>query len=153
MPPPESKPFSLLLASGCYSGFSPIAPGTMGSLVGMAFFLIPGFSSPWILVTITVITFFAGVLAATRHSSSSSPDPSFIVVDEIVGMWIAMIQLPLTPLAIVCSFLGFRLFDILKPYPCWRLEKLPGGWGIMLDDVAAAIYANLLTRILLGMIS
>jgi phosphatidylglycerophosphatase A len=142
----------MAIASGLYSGYSPVAPGTMGSLVGLAFFLIPGFSSPWLLLLVTLITLGIGVSVSTRFSTDLDPDPSFVVVDEIVGMWIALLFIPLTPLSIVISFLGFRLLDIVKPFPCRRLEKLPGGWGIMLDDVAAGVYANIITRIIIGVV-
>ncbi len=77
----------------------------------------------------------------------STPDPSIIVIDEIVGMWITMLLIPKTVPAIVIGFVLFRLFDIIKPYPAKQLEHIPSGWGIMLDDVVAGIYANIATQI------
>ena len=70
-----------------------------------------------------------------------------MVVDEVVGQWVSLLLLPLTPLTVVLGFLLFRLLDVLKPWPARDFERLPGGWGIMADDVMAGIYANLLVRV------
>jgi phosphatidylglycerophosphatase A len=70
-------------------------------------------------------------------------DPSVVVIDEVVGMWISLILLPKTIAATVMAFLLFRLFDILKPPPARQSERFRNGWGIMTDDVVAGVYANL----------
>lgn len=155
MPPSESSPpgrFSIAAVSGLYSGYSPVAPGTMGSIVALLFLLIPGFSVPWILGPIIVITFLAGVFISTKFSTETTPDPSFVVIDEVAGMWISVIFLPHTLLSLAAAFLAFRILDIIKPFPCRRLERLPGGWGIMMDDVAAGVYANLVTRVIIEIV-
>jgi phosphatidylglycerophosphatase A len=77
------------------------------------------------------------------------PDPSIVVIDEVVGMWISLLAIPMGISAAILAFLFFRTFDILKPFPARQMEHLPGGWGIMMDDVVAGIYANIATRLLL----
>jgi phosphatidylglycerophosphatase A len=68
-------------------------------------------------------------------------------VDEVVGMWASLLFLPLTPVAVAAAFLFFRLFDVVKPWPAGALERLPAGWGIMADDLAAGVYANLVVQV------
>lgn len=80
-------------------------------------------------------------------------DPSQIVLDEVIGFFVTMLFLPLTPLTIVLAFVYFRFFDIVKPFGIDRLEAIEGGWGIALDDVAAAIWARILLDITLFIIS
>ena len=119
---------------------------TAGSLVGLLIYLIPGVESPYLLVPLILVTFFAGVLASGKIAGTENPDPHIVVIDEIVGMWIAVLMLPKTTWVIVAAFLLFRLFDIVKPFPARQSEKLPGGWGIMVDDVVAGIYANIVVQ-------
>jgi phosphatidylglycerophosphatase A len=73
-------------------------------------------------------------------------DPGLVVVDEVAGMWVTLLFVPFTPLTAALGFLAFRLMDIVKPFPARRLEDLPGGWGIMADDLMAGVYANVLVR-------
>jgi phosphatidylglycerophosphatase A len=74
-------------------------------------------------------------------------DPSVVVIDEVLGMFVSLLGLPFDPVVAVVGFVLFRIFDIVKPYPARALEHLPGGLGIMADDVAAGVYANLVLRI------
>jgi phosphatidylglycerophosphatase A len=137
------------IATGLFSGYSPVAPGTAGSLVGLAFYLIPGFDSPGVLASASVVIFFTGVLAAAQMERALGDDPPVVVIDEVVGMWISLLFLPKTvPLACL-AFLFFRGFDIVKPPPARWLEQYGNGWGIMLDDVAAAVYANAAVRLMM----
>jgi phosphatidylglycerophosphatase A len=73
-------------------------------------------------------------------------DPGIVVVDEVVGQWVTLIALPFTPLTAGLGFVLFRVMDIAKPWPARDLERVPGGWGIMADDVAAGVYAHLALR-------
>jgi phosphatidylglycerophosphatase A len=162
--------FTNLIATGLFSGYSPVASGTAGSIVGVVLYFIPGMSSSVVLGAAIIAAFFAGVATSARVASivgdrvnadarltkelfqkgpHVAADPSIVVIDEIVGMWIALLFLPKTWPAILIAFFFFRLFDIIKPYPAARLERIPNGWGIMLDDVAAGIYANIAAQILL----
>ena len=139
-----------LLATGLGSGHSPVAPGTAGSAVGLLLFW-PLASLPVALqVAACVVLFFAGALASTRVSRGlGEKDPGLVVVDEIVGMWVTLIGLPFLPVTAAAGFVLFRAMDVVKPWPARDLERWPGGWGIMADDVAAGIYAHLLLRVVL----
>lgn len=140
----------LLLATGFYLGRIPYAPGTAGSLAALLAFL-PLRHYPWTVhLTILTLLFAVGTYAAHRAAQLlAAHDPSVVVIDEIVGCLVALFQVaPLfTPLLL--AFALYRLFDIWKPFPVGWVERLPGGWGIMLDDLVAAIYANLSVRLLL----
>jgi phosphatidylglycerophosphatase A len=139
-----------LTATGFGAGFLPKAPGTFGAIEGVAIFLLTlalHLSSQRLfvlLVALNIVIFAVGVWASKRTCEISNlEDPSQVVVDEISGQLIA-----LTPLAfgsstalVVLAFILFRLFDIFKPYPIRKLEHLPNGFGVMLDDVLAGIFA------------
>jgi len=92
--------------------------------------------------------FFLGVWSASLVAKRSGvEDPGLVVVDEIAGMWITLLLLPLTWQVAVVGFFAFRVMDVFKPYPARDFEKFPRGWGIMADDVMAGIYANLTVRV------
>jgi phosphatidylglycerophosphatase A len=137
-----------LVATGAGSGYAPFAPGTAGSLAGLLLFW-PLSRLPFAgQAGVTVALFLLGTLAAAHLASRLGlKDPGIVVVDEVVGQWVSLLLLPLTPLTVVLGFLLFRLLDVLKPWPARDFERLPGGWGIMADDVMAGIYANLLVRV------
>ena len=136
-----------VIATGFGAGFSPVAPGTAGSLVGLALFWPLQMTGNWIQVAATIAAYFAGVAASSRLARRlGRKDPGAAVVDEIVGMWLSLLFLPFTPTTAIAGFLLFRVLDVFKPWPARQLEALPGGWGIMTDDVMAGIYANLLLR-------
>ena len=162
--------FTELIATGLYSGYISWASGTFGSLVGLLLYFIPGVESPYILGVMILVGLALGVVTSNRVAvvrghqltksaevakakfqpgDSHTPDPSIVVIDEIVGMWISLFLLPKTFTAVLCAFVIFRLLDIVKPFPARRLERLPNGWGIMLDDVVAGVYANILTHLAL----
>jgi phosphatidylglycerophosphatase A len=161
---------SRLIATGFLSGYVPWGSGTVGTLMGVALYLIPGVETTWVLLLLVIAGFGAGVItsaqvaavvgnqltrSAERAKAAFQPgidhaaDPSIVVIDEIVGFWITMLFVPKTLPAILVGFVAFRAMDILKPQPARYLERLPNGWGIMLDDFVAGIYANLLTQIVL----
>ena len=131
------------IATGGYSGYAGIVPGTVGSLVGLLLYL-PLAASP-VLVRLAALAalFFLGVLASSRLEGIwKIKDPSPVVIDEIVGMWIALLFVPHEIVYFFGAFVLFRLFDVIKPFPARQAELLKGGWGIMLDDVVAGIYAG-----------
>ena len=135
------------LATGFGSGFSPVAPGTAGTVVGLVLFWPLRGLGPLIQIAATFALFLLGVAAAEVTARRTGlKDPSIVVVDEIVGMWISLLMLPFTPAVAVAAFFLFRLMDVVKPPPARGFESLPGGWGIVLDDVMAGIYANLVVR-------
>jgi len=150
---PRDRPVPLLLtaiATGFGSGYSPIAPGTAGSLVGLALFWpLAGLGTAVQLLALTAVT-VVGVRAAdavARHEGRK--DPGLVVVDEIAGQWLTLLALPFTPLVAALGFLTFRVMDVVKPWPARQLEALPGGVGIVADDLMAGVYAQLIVRVLL----
>jgi len=138
-----------VLATGFGSGYSPIAPGTAGTAVGLLLFLPLQLLPAGAQLAATVVTFVVGVFAGTHVARRASlKDPGIVVIDEIVGLWVSLLFLPFTPAVAALGFLLFRLLDMVKPYPARQFEALPDGLGIMADDVMAGIYANLLLRVI-----
>lgn len=133
-------------ASGLFSGYSPVASGTVGSAVGLAFYWIPGFEHPLVMAVMCVIVFAFGVHTADAMEKVYGHDPGEVTIDEVLGMWISLILLPKTIIISVAGFFVFRLLDIFKPYPARRFDSLHGGKGIMLDDVISALYTNLILQ-------
>ncbi len=129
------------------SGFFPIAPGTVGSAVAaVALWFLP-MIPPGSLVLITVLFFFIGVWASTECEDEWGHDPGKVNWDEVVGMMITLLAVPKHWIVYVAGFFLFRFFDVLKPFPIHKLQSLPRGWGVMVDDVLAAIYANVILQI------
>jgi phosphatidylglycerophosphatase A len=138
-----------LLATGFGAGFSPIAPGTAGSAVGVLLFWPLAGRPLWMVGAAAVAVFLLGVAGATRvERHEGREDPGLVVVDEVVGMWVSLLALPFSWQTALAGFVLFRVMDVVKPFPARRLEDLPGGWGIMADDVMAGIYANLVLQAL-----
>jgi phosphatidylglycerophosphatase A len=139
------------VATGFGSGYSPVAPGTAGSLVGLLLFLpLARLAWPAQLAAVAAVA-LVGALAAGRVARQLGiEDPGLVVVDEVAGQWLTLVALPLTPLTALFGFLLFRLMDIVKPWPARDLERLPGGWGIMADDLAAGVCAQLALRVVLA---
>jgi phosphatidylglycerophosphatase A len=142
----------LLIATGLGSGYSPVAPGTAGSLVGLVLFL-PLAGLAWTTqLAATVAVSVVGAFAASRLAGAlGRKDPGLVVVDEVAGQWVTFLALPFTPAVAVAGFVLFRVMDVLKPWPARDLERLPGGIGIMADDLAAGVYAHLGLRVLLAL--
>ncbi|HEY0723888.1 MAG TPA: phosphatidylglycerophosphatase A [Pyrinomonadaceae bacterium] len=149
-----------LAIATCGVGYLPLMPGTYGSLVGVGIFL--GFTQVVngnalvgvVLVAIVAIT-VAGIWAASRTEElSGRKDPGKVVVDEVAGQLISLFPLTLftdwTIVAVIISFILFRFFDIVKPYPARRLEALKGGYGIMCDDLVAGVYGAAITAIIVA---
>jgi phosphatidylglycerophosphatase A len=145
------------IASGFGSGYSPVAPGTAGALLAALvlwalhdFLQVPfdgGWGQTGWLLPLIGFSFFLGVIAAAKVEPEWGHDPSKVVVDEMVGLWIAMLGVPFSWVNLVLAFVLFRIFDIWKPLGVRRLERLPGGWGVMMDDVLAGVYACLLLHV------
>ena len=138
--------FYLTIASGFGLGFLKKAPGTFGSLLGIPFYFVLQ-ANPDIYLYAIIAIFFIGVFTSSKVClETDQKDPCFIVIDEVVGFMIASWFLPFSIPNLLAVFILFRLFDILKPWPIKKLEAFRGGWGIMLDDVAAGIFAWLVVR-------
>jgi phosphatidylglycerophosphatase A len=126
------------------SGWLPWAPGTWGSLAALPFaWLILTYGGPVVLALAALALFGAGCWAADIAArDTQTKDPGWIVVDEVVGQWLTLLAAPRNLFGYAAAFLLFRLFDIWKPWPIgWADRRLEGGFGIMFDDVLAAIYA------------
>jgi phosphatidylglycerophosphatase A len=133
-----------LIASWFGAGFLPGAPGTWGSLAALPFaWAIVFYASRWWLLAAAIIVFFIGWIAADRATRrGTDPDPGWVVIDEVAGQWLTLLALPLDLAGYAIGFFLFRLFDIWKPWPIRQVERrYGGGFGIMIDDVLAAIYA------------
>jgi phosphatidylglycerophosphatase A len=141
----------MLIATGFYSGYLPKAPGTWGSLVGiLLFYLMHGLSLPVYLAVVSSLFVVGSFVAGEAEKILDNRDPGVVVVDEIVGMLITMIAVPLEPLTMVLGFILFRVFDIAKPFPVNFFDRrLHGGLGIMLDDVVAGLYSLIILQLLL----
>lgn len=133
------------LATGFGSGLAPFAPGTMGTLVGVVICLLC-LPLPWPMRLLIVIALLALSIyvAGQAEKIYQKKDDQRIVIDEIIGLQITMLPVVINVLNLCAGFVLFRIFDILKPFPIGNLQKLPGGWGVVIDDVAAGIYAGVI---------
>jgi phosphatidylglycerophosphatase A len=140
--------FILFLAAGFGAGYSPIAPGTVGTLVAIPIYYFLSFI-PFPLYELTLITFFflSCWISEKAQRHWGKRDHPRIVIDEIMGFLITMLWLPKTTLFIILGFFLFRFFDIVKPPPIRLLERVKGGYGVVLDDVLAGVYANIVLQI------
>ena len=141
---------ALLVATAFGAGYAPIAPGTAGSAVALVILWLVPFSRPALVAFFVVVTVVGTWAAHVAEVSLGEKDPGAIVIDEVAGMTLSVILLPLPfglP-ALVVGFVLFRIFDVVKPFPAGRAQALPGGPGVMVDDLIAALYALL---VLLGL--
>ena len=141
----------LFIATGAGSGYSPVAPGTAGSVVGLLMLLVVGNAMnrhPLTAVAIFVVIFLVSCwISGEAERIFDEPDSSKIVIDEVLGMFATMYLNPLGWKYLIAGFLLFRLLDIIKPFPANWADRRGGGTGVMLDDLFAAIYANLILRV------
>ena len=138
-----------ILATVFGIGFCPVAPGTMASIAAVLAYRIflHAMPVPWYVLMIALLASAGGLAASAYADELGQKDPSRVVVDEALGQFIALFLVPDRWLPIALAFVFFRLFDIIKPYPIRRLEALPGGWGIMADDVGAGLLAAALVHV------
>ena len=141
------------LLSGFGTGWLPVAPGTWGSAAAILLAWPLAFWTPDLfhleLMALIVVFFWIGAIGSDLLRSEWGEDPSQTVIDEMVGMWIALLALPFEWPWWLAAFLLFRFFDIFKPLGIRRLESIGQGYGVMLDDVLAGVYASLVLQIAL----
>lgn len=141
------------IATGAYSGYSPIAPGTAGSLVGILIYLLAVSyqlsTISCLLITISIVLIGIWISGRAEYLFKRK-DSQKIVIDEIAGILISLFMLPHGFWIMLSGFIIFRIIDISKPF--YMLERLPRGFGVMMDDVAAGIATNLILRIFLFLI-
>jgi phosphatidylglycerophosphatase A len=137
---------ALGLATSLGVGYVPVAPGTIGSLVGLLVWAALPVSPTIHAVTIALMFVVGSWSGSVAEMHFEREDPGPVVIDEVMGMLITLFLNPVGWLGALTGFLLFRIFDVIKPYPSNRLERLPGGVGVMADDAMAAVYANLALR-------
>jgi len=141
-----------MIASGFGAGYAPFAPGTVGSIVGIAVYLLIS-CLPWgiYLLLAVMMTFAAFYVSREAERVMGEKDSPHIVIDEIVGFQYAMFLVMPTVFHILLGFVLFRVFDIVKIFPARYFEKrLPAGYGVVADDIVAGIYSNVILSLLIG---
>ena len=138
----------VLVATGCYAGYAPIASGTFGTLLAIPLcYLLSRVSPVHAILFLALFTGFAVWMSGEAEKVFKKKDSGLIVIDEMAGFLVTLFLIPWNVKSVIIGFFLFRLFDIVKPFPIRRVEtKLPGGWGVVGDDVFAGIYANVILR-------
>lgn len=153
--------FHVIIATGFGSGFSPVAPGTAGALLATLVWLggfFAGLTFPLLFLTtaLAIVVFtFLGVNAAKALEPEWGEDPSRIVVDEMVGVWIPLLAINSDKHVVIYALIAFalfRFFDILKPLGIRSMESVKGGWGVMLDDILAGVYSFIVLKVIIWLI-
>ena len=140
----------VLLATGCYAGYVPVVPGTLGTLVAIPLSYLLSRVSPVLrILFLCLFTGFAVWMSGEAEKVFNEKDSGLIVIDEMAGFLVALFLIPWSVKSVVIGFFLFRLIDIAKPFPIRILEsKLPGGWGVVGDDLLAGIYVNTILRVI-----
>lgn len=144
---------SILIATGLYSGYLRPFSGTWGTIPAwlIGYFLIK--DNQMLLLAVTLATILISVWSATEAEKKFGHDSKNIVIDEWAGMLVTFIFIPYSLTNYIIAFVLFRINDVVKIPPASQFEKLPRGWGVTMDDVAAGIYANIMTRLIIMAIS
>jgi len=147
-----------IIASGLGTGYAPLAPGTAGSILGILLFYLFNYSlnsfniEPWLILSLNlfaiIFVLILGVFSIKKVHTIWEHDASKIVIDEIVGVWIAVFAMPFHWQYYLYALLLFRFFDIVKPLYIRRLDNMGGDWSVMLDDVLAGIYSLIILQTL-----
>ena len=136
----------VFIATCAHVGYAPVAPGTFGSAVGLVvYYLVRRQGSTAVELGAIALILVVGLWSATEaehHFGGIDPGP--VVIDEVIGMLITLALHPVNVAGAIVGFFIFRVLDVVKPWPARRLELLPGGFGVVLDDVMAGVYGNLL---------
>ena len=136
----------VFIATCAYVGYAPVAPGTFGSAIGLAvFYVVRHQRSTTVEVAVIVALAAVGLWSATEaehHFGGIDPGP--VVIDEVIGMLVTLAFIPVNMAGAIVAFLIFRFLDVVKPWPARRLEQLPGGFGVVLDDMMAGVYGNVM---------
>jgi phosphatidylglycerophosphatase A len=135
----------VFIATCAYVGYAPVAPGTFGSAIGLAVFYVVRLQRSTTVEVVVIVALAAvGLWSATEaehHFGGIDPGP--VVIDEVIGMLITLAFIPVNIAGAIVAFLIFRFLDVVKPWPARRLEQLPGGFGVVLDDMMAGVYGNI----------
>jgi phosphatidylglycerophosphatase A len=139
---------ALVIATAFGAGYSPIAPGTAGSAVALLILWLVPFSQVGLVVFLVAVTLLGTWAAHVAEAAAGDKDPGIIVIDEVAGMTLSVLVLPLTVPVLLAGFVLFRVFDVVKPFPANRLQALHGGVGVMIDDLIAGVYALVILLLL-----
>jgi phosphatidylglycerophosphatase A len=132
---------------GC--GYSPKAPGTVGSFGALPLFALAQLGGPFVVFAVGVLVTIVGIWSSTQVARvMRDSDPQSIVIDEVAGVLLTLSVAPPGWIGLAAGFVLFRAFDIIKPWPVRKFENLPGGLGVMIDDVAAAVLAGIVLLVL-----
>jgi phosphatidylglycerophosphatase A len=143
-----TRELALFISQGAYAGKFPVAPGTAGTVAGVFLYLLIKNLHPLEYLVLCLALSLAGLWAAGRAEELlGKKDAPSIVIDEIAGFLVTMFLVPTGWGFVLAGFVLFRFFDIIKPYPLMRLQDLHGGAGVMLDDLGAGIYSNILLQL------
>ncbi|MFQ5442904.1 MAG: phosphatidylglycerophosphatase A [Thermodesulfobacteriota bacterium] len=139
------------LATGTYTGFSPVMPGTFGTLWGVFIAYLARGSGLYVQALLIIAVFIASVLISSRAVRIfNDEDPKSVVCDEVSGVLVAFFLIPFSAFNAILVFIFFRFFDILKPPPISFIERsVKGGLGVVLDDIAAGVLANICVHVIL----
>jgi phosphatidylglycerophosphatase A len=135
-----------LIAAGLGTGYAPVAPGTVGSLLAFPLWLLAGGTEmpAWLMLALSLLLVALGLFACAEGERAWGHDPGKVVIDEVAGQWVTLlVAQPVGWMGWLAAFLFFRLFDIWKPGPVDKLQQLPGAWGVMFDDLLAGLFAGL----------
>lgn len=141
--------FNIIFSSCFFVGYIPVASGTFGSIFAILFFLYSDFQKMEIIIPATLICFAIGIFSSKSLITKYGDDPSVVVIDEVVGMWVTIIvfvllgNIVLSNFYLLVCFIFFRFFDVIKIQPAKFFDNLANGFGIMMDDVVAGIYAGI----------
>jgi phosphatidylglycerophosphatase A len=150
IPNPKSRILALVIATVLGVGYIPIAPGTCGSAAGLLLWAVIPSSAAAQGVAIAIVFAIGAWSGSVAERHFGKTDPRQVVIDEVMGMLMTLFLNPVGWAGALGAFLLFRIADIVKPFPANRLERLPGGVGVMADDGMAAVYANLVLRLILA---
>ncbi|MDX9858597.1 MAG: phosphatidylglycerophosphatase A [candidate division Zixibacteria bacterium] len=143
----------IAVATGAYSGYTPMWAGTFGTIPpALISLLLIGNNLPLAMLA-AVVTFAVSVWAAGEAERVFGHDSKKIVIDEWAGWFVTMLYVPVSWQHVLIAFVAFRFFDVVKLWPARRLESLPGGWGVTMDDIAAGVQACLATHIVIQLIA
>jgi len=132
-----------------YVGYLPAFPGTFGSLAGVGLYYLTRGSFFLCVVSAAVLIILGFVVSGKAERIFNKKDPRYIVIDEVAGIFLCLIFLPYGKITVILAFVIFRIFDALKPYPAGALQDLKGSSGVMLDDIIASLYTNIVLQVAL----
>ena len=141
-----------LFSTFFYLGYFPFAPGSAASLAGVVLCYALKDHIGWYVAVWAVVTFLGFFFAGEMEKITEKKDPSCVVIDEVSGMMISLFLLPFNGPVVISAFFLFRAFDMFKIYPANKLESLSGACGIMMDDIAAGIYTNVIMQVVVRLV-